>query len=91
MRYRYLDNFRRGISVLGTPECPPLERKVTVFTLLYNPPPGGGRGGYIWRGDLMEGFLRYEFGGPIFGWAYTWRGLFSEFYGIVTTISRIYA
>ena len=34
MRYRYLDNFRRGISVfaifcygitvLGTPQCPPL-------------------------------------------------------------------
>ena len=31
---------------------------------------------YIWRGDLTEGFLRYEFGG-----AYTWRGLFSKFYG----------
>ena len=30
----------------------------------------------------MEGFLRYEFGGLIFGGAYTWRGLFSEFYGI---------
>ena len=29
----------------------------------------------------MEGFLRYRFGGPIFGGAYTWRGLFSEFYG----------
>ena len=24
----------------------------------------------------MEGFLRYEFGGLIFGGAYTWRGLF---------------
>ena len=30
----------------------------------------------------MEGFLRYQFGGPIFGGAYTWSGLFSEFYGI---------
>jgi len=30
----------------------------------------------------MEGFLGYEFGGLIFGGAYTWRGLFSEFYGI---------
>jgi len=30
----------------------------------------------------MEGFLRYQFGGLIFGGAYTWRGLFSEFYGI---------
>ena len=25
--------------------------------------------------------MRYEFGGLIFGAAYTWRGLFSEFYG----------
>ena len=31
----------------------------------------------------MEGFLRYQFGGLIFGGAYTWRGLFSEFYGIL--------
>ena len=29
----------------------------------------------------MEGVLRYLFGGLIFGGAYTWRGLFSEFYG----------
>ena len=42
--------------------------------------PGGG-GAYIWRGDLTEGFLRYEFGGLIFG-GYSWRGLFSEIYGI---------
>ena len=28
----------------------------------------------------MEGFLRYEFGGLISRGAYTWRGLFSEFY-----------
>ena len=34
----------------------------------YKPPPGGGA--YIWRGDLTEGFLRYEFGGLIFGGAY---------------------
>ena len=27
-------------------------------------------GDYIWRGDLTEGFLRYEFGGLIFGGAY---------------------
>ena len=38
-------------------------------------------GAYIRRGDLTEGFLRYDFGGLIFGGAYTWRGLFSEFYG----------
>ena len=39
-------------------------------------------GTYIRRGDLMEGFLLYEFGGLIFGGAYTWRDLFSEFYSI---------
>ena len=38
------------------------------------------RGAYIRRGDLTEGFLRYDFGGFIFGGAYTWTGLFSEFY-----------
>ena len=43
-------------------------------------PPGGEA--YIWRGDLTEGFLRYEFEGLIIGGTYTWRGLFSEFYGI---------
>ena len=42
--------------------------------------PGGT---YIWWGDLTEGFLRYRLGGLIFGGAYTWRGLFSEFYGIL--------
>ena len=36
----------------------------------------------------MEGrfngrFLRHRFGGLIFGGTYTWRGLFSEFYGSV--------
>ena len=31
------------------------------------------RGAYIRRGDLTEGFLRYEFGG-----AYIWRGLYME-------------
>ena len=33
-------------------------------------------------GDLTEDFLRYRIGGPIFGGSYTWRGIFSEFYGI---------
>ena len=33
-------------------------------------------GGYIWKGDLLEGFWVTRLG------AYTWRGLFSEFYGI---------
>ena len=39
------------------------------------------RGAYIWRGDLTEGFLCYKLVRLIFGGAYTWRGLFSEFYG----------
>ena len=38
-------------------------------------------GAYIRRGVLTEGFLHYDFGGLIFGGAYTWRGLFSDFYG----------
>ena len=63
--------------------------KFTIFALFYfvfggNFPSTSPRGAYIWRGDLTEGFLRYQFGGLIFGGAYTWRGLFSEFYGILT-------
>ena len=44
MRYRYLDDFRRGISVfaifsygiavLGTPQCPPQEEKCKKTTQL---------------------------------------------------------
>ena len=62
--------------------------KFTVFALFYfvfegNFPSTSPRGAYIWRGDLTEGFLLYEFGGLIFEGAYTRRGLFSEFYGIL--------
>ena len=64
-------------------------RKFTVFALFYlvfegNLPSTSLRGVYIWRGDLTEGFLCYRFwgGGLIFGGVYTWRGLFSDFYGI---------
>ena len=53
-------------------------RKFTVFALFYfvfesifQVQPRGGRGGYIWRGNLTEGFLHYEFGALIFGGAYT--------------------
>ena len=61
--------------------------KFTVFALFYfvfegNFPISSPQGAYIWRGDLTEGFLCYRFGGLIFGGAYTWRGLFSEFYDI---------
>ena len=62
--------------------------KFTVFALFYfvfegNFPSTSPRGAYIWRGDLTEGFSRYRFGGHTFGGTYTWRGLFSEFYGIL--------
>ena len=50
-------------------------RKFTIFALfcfkdkfqVQAPPPGGA---YIRRGDLTEGFLRYDFGGLIHGGAY---------------------
>ena len=63
-----------------------VERKFTVFALFYfvfegNFQVQAPRGAYIWWGDLTESFLRYEFGGLISGGAYTWRDLFSEFYG----------
>ena len=50
-------------------------RKFTVFALFYfvfegNFQVQAPRGAYIWRGDLTEGFLRYRFGGLIFGGAY---------------------
>ena len=50
-------------------------RKFTIFSLCYfvfegkfqvQAPPGA----YIRRGDLTEGFLRYDFGGLIYGGAY---------------------
>ena len=52
--------------------------KLTIFALFYfafkgNSPSTSPRGAYIWRGNLMEGFLRYQFGGLIF-----WRGLYME-------------
>ena len=53
-----------------------VESKFTILALFYfvfegnfpSTSPGGGA--YIWRGDLTEGFLRYRFGGLIFGGAY---------------------
>ena len=61
--------------------------KFTGFALFYfvferNFPRTSPQGAYIWRGDLTEGFLCYQIGGFIFRGAYTWRGLFSEFYSI---------
>ena len=62
--------------------------KFTVFALFYfvfegNFQVQAPRGAYIWRGDLTEGFLGYEFGRLIFGGVYTRRGLFLEFLGTV--------
>jgi len=67
--------------------------KFTVSALFYfvfdgNFPSTSPRGAHIWRGDLTEGFLRFRFGGLIFGGAYTWRGLFPEFYGNFTTTTK---
>ena len=52
-----------------------VERKFTVFALFYFVFEGNFQvqapgGAYIWRGDLTEGFWRYEFGGLVFGAAY---------------------
>ena len=60
-------------------------KEFTIFSLFYFVFEGkfqvqALRGAYIPRGDLTEGFLRYDFGGLIFGGAYTWRGLLLEFY-----------
>ena len=61
-------------------------RKFTVFVLFYfvferNFQVQVPQGAYIRRGDVTEGFLRYELGGLIFGGAFIRRDLFSEFYG----------
>ena len=49
--------------------------KFIVFALFYFVPEGNFPstspwGAYVWRGYLMECFLRYRFGGLIFGGAY---------------------
>ena len=61
-------------------------RKFTVFVSFYfvfesNVQVQALERAYIRRGDVTEGFLRYEFGELIVGGAYTRRGLFSELYG----------
>ena len=65
--------------------------KFTIFALFYfvsegNFPSTNPRGAYIWRGDLTDGFLRHRIGGPIFGGAYRWRGLFAAFYGSLSHV-----
>ena len=70
-------------------------RKFTIFVLFLlcfreqipgTSPPGG----LYSEGRFNGGFLRYDFEGLIFGGAYTWRGLFSEFYGITTNHAITY-
>ena len=65
----------------------------TFFALIYFEFEGNfqvqASGAYIWRGDLMEGFLFYEFGGLKFGGACRWRGLFSEFYSKIWSCVQI--
>ena len=61
--------------------------KFTVFALFYfvfegNFPSTSPLGAYIGRVDLTGGFFVLPVWGLIFGGAYTWRGLFSEFYSI---------
>ena len=62
--------------------------KFTVFALFYfvfegNFPSRNPWRAYIWRGDLTEGFLRYQFGGLIFG-----GGLYPE--GLIFGILRYF-
>ena len=38
------------------------------------------RGAYIWKDDLTEGFLRYDFGGRIFGGLIHGGAYFRNFY-----------
>ena len=70
--------------------------KFTVFALFYfvfegNFPNTSPRGGGLYlEGRFNGGFLLYRFGGIIFGGAYTWRDLFSEFYGILFYTLKLY-
>ena len=61
-------------------------RKFTVFLSFYFVFEGNFQvqalqRAYTRRGDVTEGFLRYEFGELIVGGAYTRSCLFSELYG----------
>ena len=56
----------------------------------YKPPPGGGGGLYL-EERFNGGFFVLPFRGLIFGGAYTWRGLFSEFYGRSATKEKIHS
>ena len=80
---------RLGLLIVG--------RKFAVFALFYfvyerireQFPSKSPRGGLYSEVRFNGGFLRYSFRGPIFGGAYTWKGLFSEFYGIIDRIINL--
>ena len=68
------DYIRRGLSTEGNFRFKLdwasliVGSKFTVFTLFYfvfegNFSSTSPQGAYVWRGDLTEGFLRYQFGG----------------------------
>ena len=65
------------------------------FSLFYfvfdgNFPVQAPRGGLYLEGRFNGGFLRYEFGGLIFGGAYIWRGLFLEFLRYTARTTNIF-
>ena len=75
-------------------------RKFIFFTLFYfvfegNFQVQAPRGAYIWRGDLTEGFLRYDFGGLIHGGDYfrnftvRWFGLEGDVFPQFITLSTL--
>ena len=72
-------------------------RKFTIFALFYFVFEGkfrvqAPRGAHIWRGDLSEVFFALRFWGAYINFvgAYTWRGLFSEFYGMLLNYAFLY-
>ena len=66
-------------------------RKFTIFALFYFVFEGNFQvqaawGAYIWRSDLTEGFLLYEFGGLIFTYmlyCYLPKGAFQNLEGLI--------
>ena len=62
-------------------------RKFTAFALLYfafdQQFPSTSPRGLIFGGRFNAGFFVLRVWGLIIGGAYTWKGLFSEFYGIL--------
>ena len=71
--YIFQRPFSRGLFLEGLV----VGKKFTIFALFYfvfedKFQVQAPRGAYIRRGDLTEGFLRYDFGGLIFGGGSQW-------------------